>query len=178
MIRFSEIVAEIMQKKQTGLLSVVPANGPHHLKLFFSAGEIYYLLYGDVKNTDCVTACRKLEFSNCFFTNGVKVSANEKCTLPTPGIIDELRKYFDKTPAAAPVVTGSTDGREKLKVALVRQVGPIGEIVFSTVQDQWQVASSSPTKQELQKLADLLGQRIEDEQSRKDFFQEAKSIIS
>lgn len=175
MARFSDITAEIMQKKQTGLLSVVATNGKNHVKIFFSEGQIYYLLYGDLKNADCVAACETLEFSDCFFTNGVKVSANEKCTMETSRIIDELRRCFDK--GTARLSGASADMQGKLKVALVRQVGPIGEIVFQSILDQWQ-SSSSPTKQQVLQLVDLVAVRIEDEKSRKEFLNEAKSIIS
>ncbi len=174
MIRFSDMIADIIQKKHTGLLSLVATNGKYHVKIFFSEGEVYYLLYGDVKNADCIAACQTLEFSDCFFTSGVKVAASEKCTLATSRIIDELRKRFDKVPSRQSSVS---DIPEKLKVAMVRQIGPIGEMVFQAVVDQWQ-ASSPPTKQQVLQLVNLIGERIEDEKSRREFLDEAKSIIS
>lgn len=174
MALFSDISDDIIQKKQTGLFSVVTTNGKHHLKIFFSEGEIYYLLYGDLKDAECLAACKKLEFADCFFASGVKVNAQSKCTLPTTRIIDELRKCFAKGTSGRSNFSGI---QEKLKVALVRQVGPIGEIVFPSVLEQWQ-ASSPPTRQQVLELVDLIEKRIEDEKGRTDFVNEANTIIS
>jgi hypothetical protein len=174
MARFSDIITDIVQKKQTGLLTAVPVSGKHHLKIFFSGGEIYYLNYGDARDADCLAACQQLEWADCSFASGVKVAAAEKCPLPTGRIIVELRKCFDKAPA------GGSDFSvicEKLKVALVRQIGPIGNLVFTGVLDQWQ-ASSPPTREQVAGLVALLRGKIEDEKSREAFTNEANTIIS
>jgi hypothetical protein len=183
MATFADITAEITQKKQTGLLSVVAKNGKHHVKIFFAEGEIYYLTYGDLKDADCLGVCETLELSECFFTSGTKITTNGKCPVPTSTIIDHLKKCMAKggsSQAASNVAAGmqvSFPMRDKLKVAFIRQVGPVGEILFSRILEQWR-PSSPPTKQQLAALVGLMKDAIEDERSSKEFVSEANAIIS
>jgi hypothetical protein len=180
---FSEVTADIIQKKQTGLLSVIVKNGKHHLKIFFSDGEVYYVAYGDLKDAECMEACENFELSEFFFASGVRVTAKEKCCLSTSAIITQLRKCIDKS--EPPGIKSKNAGdpgnfsviRDKLKVAIIRQVGPVGEILFSSILDEWR-PSSPPTRQQLVELIDLMKERIEDEKSKKEFTNEANAIIS
>ncbi len=173
MLNFTELTAAIIRKKDTGLLTLVPKNRAGHVKIFFADGEIYHVSYGDLKNADCLAACEELEFSSCFFGNGVKVSTNEKCPLATGVIIERLTKCVDKS-------VGGENFRslkDKLKTAMVRQVGPIGAIIFANVVDAWK-PSSPPTRQELAGLVNMLEAKIMDEKGKKAFTQEANTIIS
>jgi hypothetical protein len=185
MATFANIAADIVQKKQTGLLSVVAKNGEHHVKIFFAEGEIYYITYGDLKDADCLGACETLELSECFFTSGTKIITNGKCPVPTSTIIEHLKKCMEKggapqtatTANAAADVPGFSPLRDKLKVAFIRQIGPVGDILFSRILEQWR-PSSPPTKQQLSALVGLMKDAIEDEGSRKEFVNEAGAIIS
>ncbi len=175
MLNFTELTAAIIRKRETGLLTLVPKNGAGHVKIFIAEGEIYHVSYGDLKNADCLAACEKLEFSDCFFGSGAKVSTNEKCPIATGVIIERLNKYMDKAGDGSEQNFRSL--KDRLKTAMVRQVGPIGAIIFSNVVDEWK-PSSPPTRQELAELVSMLEAKIMDEKGKKAFIQEAKAIIS
>lgn len=182
MTTFADIAAHIIQAKQTGMLSVIVKNGEHHVKIFFAQGEIYYLSYGDLKDADCLAACETLQLGKCIFTAGAKMTANAKCSTPTSAIVERLKKRADTgggqpAPERAESTYIFSLLEDELRVAFTRQVGPVGDIVFSTVLKQWRHASR-PTRRQLIELAGLLGDAIDDERSRKEFMREAGAIIS
>jgi hypothetical protein len=183
MATFADITNDIIQNKQTGLLSLVAKNGKYHVKIFFAKGEVYHVAYGDLKDAACLDACETLEWSECFFTGGAKITTNEHCSMPTSTIIEHLKKCTDKSGGLRSTEKdGGTQNlsvsviRNRLKVALVRQVGPVGEILFSRIVEQWR-PSSPPAKQQLIELVDRIKEIIEDDSSKKEFEKEAGTII-
>ncbi len=183
MATFTDITNEIIQNKQTGLLTLVAKNGKYHVKVFFAEGEVYRVAYGDLKDADCLNACETLEMSECFFTSGAKITTNEPCSAPTATIIEHLKKCMDKSGAPRVTATGAggkqdiTAIRDRLKVALMRQVGPVGDILFSRILEQWR-PSSPPTRQQLVELVGLMKESIEDDGNKKEFEKEAGAIIT
>ncbi|HTF99872.1 MAG TPA: hypothetical protein VK654_04695 [Nitrospirota bacterium] len=175
---FEEIAAGIVQQKQTGLLSIVAKNSAHHVKIFFNQGEIYHLLFGNLKDADCLNACQDAELMDYFYSDGIKVSSTGKFPIPSDIIIDFFKKCLSKKKPAGPGITKSAaEIRTQLETALTRQIGPIAKIIFSTIQKQWH-ASSSPTSQEFQSLIELIAEKIEDASSKKVFTEEARRIIA
>jgi hypothetical protein len=183
MATFADITNDIIQNKQTGLLSLVAKNGKYHVKVFFAEGEIYRVAYGELKDADCLDACETLELSECFFTSGAQITTNEKCSVPTSTIIEHLTKCLGKTGGLQSSGTGAGGTqnlsviRDRLKVALMRQVGPVGEILCSRIFEQWH-PSSPPTKQQLVELVGLMKESIEDDGNKKEFEKEAGTIIT
>jgi hypothetical protein len=183
MATFADLTNDIIRNKQSGLLSLVAKNGKHHVKVFFAEGEIYRLAYGDLKDTDCLAACETLEISESFFTSGAKMTTNEQCSLPTTTIIERLKKCTDRNRGTRSTETGGGGTqdlsviRDRLKVALMRQVGPVGEILFSRILEQWR-PSTPPTRPQLFELVDRMKESIEDDGNKKEFEKEAGAIIS
>ncbi len=183
MATFAIITNDIIQNKQTGLLSLVAKNGKYHVKVFFAEGEVYRVAYGDLKDADCLDACETLELSEFFFTSGAKITTNEKCSIPTSTIIEHLKNCMEKSGGLRSTNKGAGGTqdlaiiRDRLKVALTRQIGPVGEILFSRIFGQWR-PSSPPTKQQLVELVDLMKKSIEDDDNKKEFEKEAGMIIS
>ncbi len=185
MATLDSVVSDISQKKKTGMLSVMVKVTKQLFKIYFADGEIYHLFYGNRKNSDCFSDLEKIEFSDCFFFSGAKSNTSEKINIPTAEIIGRFKV------ANKPVVCKDVGGegavpegfqdfaaiRDKLKAALVRQIGPAGDIVFSKTVDKW-TASSPPTKQGLFELVNLLKEEIDDPKNRAEFVNEANSIIS
>jgi hypothetical protein len=67
--------------------------------------------------------------------------------------------------------------KEGLKVALIKQIGPIGgKIVEKIIQEKW-TPSSPPVKEDFIKLIDLLKDEIDDPLSRKEFLTDANKLI-
>lgn len=182
MATFADITNNIIQNKQTGLLSLVAKNGTYHVKIFFAEGEVYRVAYGDLKDADCLDACEMLEMSECFFTSGAKITANDQCSLPTSTIIERLKKSMDKNGGLQSTETGAAGTQnlsmmqDRLKKALMRQIGPVGEILLARILEQWR-PSSPPTRQQLVELVDLMKENIEDDSSKKEFENEAGTII-
>jgi hypothetical protein len=182
MATFADLTNSIIQNKQSGLLSLVAKNGKYHVKVFFAEGEVYRVAYGDLKDADCLDACETLEFSESFFTSGAKIAAHEHCSLPTATIIEHLKKCMDKNRGLRSTQAGGEAQdlavmQGRLKTALMRQVGPVGEILCSRIFEQWR-PSSPPTKPQLVELVDRMKESIEDDSNKKEFEKEAGAIIS
>jgi hypothetical protein len=182
MATFADLTNDIIRNKQSGLLSLVAKNGKYHVKVFFAEGEIYSLAYGDLKDTDCLAACETLEMSESFFTGGAKITTNERCSLPTSAIIERLEKCMNKKSGPRSTQTGGGAQdlsviQDRLKTALMRQVGPVGDILFSRILEQWR-PSSPPTRPQLVELVDRMKENIEDDRNKKEFEKEASTIIS
>ena len=95
-----------------------------------------------------------------------------------------LEKYWMPRPAAAPApapVAAAAwapeweEARERLLQALVRQIGPIGDIVFAQGWAAW-IASGPPSRSRLEKLVAALAREIDEGDARLQFQVEAKAI--
>ncbi len=184
MATLDSVVSDISQKKKTGMLSVMVKVSNQLFKIYFADGEIYHLFYGNRKNSDCFSDLDKIEFSDCFFFSGAKSNTSEKINIPTSEIIrrlkDSNKAVVCKDMGEGAVPEGFQDFaaiRDKLKAALIRQIGPVAEIVFPKVIGKW-TAASPPTKQNLLELTDLLKEEIDDPKNKSEFVTEANKIIS
>ncbi len=177
------VVSDINQKKKTGMLSIMVKVSKQLFKIYFEDGEIYQILYGNLKNSDCLSDLERLEFADCFFFSGAKSNTVEKLNIPTSEIIGHLRatgktvECKDLPANAAESLQASPGVQDKLKVALLRQIGPVAEIVFPKVIGKW-AAASPPTKQNLLELIELLKKEIDDPANSAEFVKEANKIIS
>ena len=85
--------------------------------------------------------------------------------------------------AAAPAAARPADVpslkpvREKLKKAVIQELGPIGDMIFERAWTAW-AASSPPSKQGLQRLIDTLATEIDDAPARQQFVGTARAIIA
>lgn len=194
-ITLSEVVADLNRNKKTGILSIaIRGDAKNLLKFFFKDGDVYHLTCSDQKDTDCLRQFETLDFLSCSFLPNAKYEASQSTNLPpTSEIIRILEKktapvevanFRIKTATASvpDIATTATSVdfvkiREALKVALTRQIGPVGGKVLTKIIDKkWSVPS--PTKVDLQKLLDLLKDEIEDKKNQDEFVKDAEQIIS
>ena len=75
------------------------------------------------------------------------------------------------------LVSELADAREALQRAVVRQIGPIGEMVFAQAWDDW-TASAPPSRAGLERLVSLLAHEIDEGEGRARFLSEATAIIA
>ena len=81
------------------------------------------------------------------------------------------------TPAPATWAPEWEDVRERLLKALLRQIGPIGEMVLEQAWAAW-IASGPPSQARLAKLVAALAREIDEGQARVQFQAETKAIIT
>jgi len=181
MTTLDSVVSDISQKKKTGMLSVMAKLSKQLLKIYFVDGDIHSMHFTDRKDQECLNGISIIEFSECFFLDGVKPSAGGRISLPTSEIIGRLkasnRSVVCKESAVPEAFQDFAAIRDKLKAAFIRQIGPVGNVVFPKAMDKWS-ASSSPTKQGLGELVNLLKEEIDDPKNRAEFVNEANNIIS
>jgi len=184
MATLDSVVSDISQKKKTGMLSVMAKLSRQLLKIYFVNGEIHSMHFTDRKDQECLNCLSIIEFSDCFFLDGVKPGTGGRISLPTSEIVERL-KAFNKSVVCKDMGEGAVpEGfqdlaaiRDNLKAALIRQIGPVGNVVFPKAIDKWS-ASSSPTKEGLGELIDLLKEEIDDPKNKAEFVKEANRIIS
>ncbi len=80
-------------------------------------------------------------------------------------------------PPAPPVLAGFAQIRERLKEALIRQIGPIGAVVFERAATTWS-AGGPPTRDSVRSLVVTLRAEIDDSASREEFSREVAKILS
>jgi hypothetical protein len=179
--KFTTIADDITHNKKTGLLSLVIEDSKNHLKVFFAEGQIYHIGYGDLKNSACLLASDKLSCIECFFTDQVKLTDHGELALSTAEVIERL-KASDKTEGSEKlkesgvIARNPADVLKKIQVAFIRQIGPIGEVLFSRIVEGWR-PPSSPTKQNYKALIELIKGQIENEKDRNEFVKEAGALI-
>jgi len=187
-IALSEIIVAIVKNRKTGLLSTAVTDSNNLFKMFFRDGTIYHISCGNLKGTECLKDIARIDFSECSFIPDIKLDLALEVVLPTPEVIAHLQAAAKTVESLSYVGSGQplgvldTEGfsvlRDKLTIALVRQLGPVGgKIVAKTVDQKWH-ASSPPTKKELYELIDILKNEIDNVDDRNDFTKEAYAIIS
>jgi hypothetical protein len=186
----ADVIAQVNQKKQTGQLSLTVKGGAGLFKIYFKDGEVYHMTCGNQTPSQCLESFDGSEFSECFFIPNIKVDIAQVVTPPTGHLIQffqdraitvELKQPMGGATAGQPAEPGTMDGfariQEELKMALIRQIGPVGAKVLSNiVAHKWRVTTQA--KEDLRNLVALLKEEIEDEENRKEFLSEAEKIIS
>jgi hypothetical protein len=178
---FDDTIDRIMQRKETGLLSLIISDQKQHFKIYFADGSICRMVYGVLRDAGCLMAVDRLQINDCFFAKGITLPATEVSSFSTTDIIQRL-KLADKTKVSSlsdKPINGAKDLSsvlEKLRMAFIRQVGPVGDIVFAQVLEKWN-PPASPTTQQLLELVGRISEKIE-EDNRKEFQQEAGNVIS
>ena len=82
------------------------------------------------------------------------------------------------TAARAPEIGGQMKAaRDRMKKALIQELGPIGEIVFERAWAAW-ATSAPPTRQGLARLAETLSAEIDEIAAREQFLSAARAIIA
>lgn len=184
----SEFIEEINRNRKSGLLSITVKGANTLLKLFFREGEVYHATCGNVRGSACLAQASGNDFAEYFFMPDIALNVLDENLPPLADII----RYFSDASSAAEVqlrpgtggasrgqsVSGPPTAQENLKLALIRQIGPVGAKVISRIVEQTWKASSPPTREELLQLIDLLKVEIENPDDRSVFVKEATAILS
>lgn len=188
-IALAKVVDDIYRNRKTGLLSVTVKGGNNLFKMFFKEGEVYHIGCGSFKDFECLANLDTFEFSEYSFIPGIKLDRKKENVPPTAEVIQHLdvtavtvaSQYLKGEDTHTPSHPAGMDGfapiRDRLKTALIRQIGPVGGKVLSKVVDSKWRASSTPTKEELIELVNLLRDEIDDTDNKNEFLKEAKTII-
>lgn len=201
----AEIVADIHRRKLTGLLSITVKEASQLFKIYFTDGEIYHIAYMQARNAECLDLIDNLDLCACGFLPKIRLSFSpqarqNKALSELPGTVEIIRyfemtvttlesNYFEGAEPPAREEGNNNAGvlsaerarqiQDGLMEALVRQIGPVGKRLATMVIDQkWQPEeASAPTRQDLVKLADLLGEEIDDPEYRTEFMEEAQNLL-
>ena len=180
----SEFITELNLGKKSGLLSVTIKGANTLLKIYFRQGDIYHLTYGNCRGASCLEQAAGADLAEYFFMPDVALNVQDS-DLPAVSSVIDLFKNQRAVGGVAHAPGGSAPaGRvgdaalEKLKMALVRQIGPAGAKVMSRIVDTRWHPSASPGKDDYFRLVDLLKNEIENAADQNEFVKEAKTILS
>lgn len=173
----ADIVKNLNDERQTGMLTVSLSNEKNLLKIYFKDGQIYHISFGIKKGIECLKELANKEPVSCNFIQQLTIDL--KSDVPSIENVLEILKSFNKY-----VVYGGADQnfdfskiKEGVKIALIRQIGPIGgKITEKYIQEKW-TPSTPPTKEDFLKLFDMLKDEIEDPVSRKEFLAEVNKLL-
>lgn len=186
----SDVIAELNRTKQSGQLSLSVKGGNSLFKIFFKDGKVYHITCGEKADADCLEIFDGSEFSEVFFLPNIRVDIPNVTVPPTEHLIQffrdrqltvEMKQPLAAGTGAASQAPAGANGfvriQEGLRVALIRQIGPVGgKVLLKVLQEKWNVAS--PTKEDLRALIDLLKAEIDDAENKNEFAKEAEKLIS
>lgn len=175
----ANIVANICENKNTGMLTITFASEKNLFKIYFKNGEIYHLSFGFKKGLECLNEINEREPISYNFIPDVTIDISSG-NLSTEKIVENLNKinkYISSEEGATIKSSDFEKVKEAIKTALIRQIGPIGgKILEKYIREKW-VPVNPPTKEDFLKLANLLMEEIEEPLSRKEFFNEINKIL-
>jgi hypothetical protein len=188
-ISLSEFIEDINSRKKSGLLSITVKGANTLLKMFFRQGEIYHLTYGDCRGSGCLEHAIGVELAEYFFMPDVSLNIQDPDLPPLSAIIELFRSQGTvmetahgqgamERPSTGGKIIDASSVQERLKMALVRQIGPAGAKVMSRIVGQKWHAPASPGREDYLRLVDLLKNEIENALDQNEFLKEAKAIIS
>jgi hypothetical protein len=176
----ADVLESLFEDKKTGILSITVSSEKNLYKFYFKNGQIYHLSSGFKKGKACLNDFLEKEPVSCSFVPQVSVDIISNDIPSTEEIIKKLKKMNRFVSFGDDASAESSDFikiKEGLKVALIKQIGPIGgKIVEKIIQEKW-TPSSPPVKEDFIKLIDLLKDEIDDPLSRKEFLTDANKLI-
>jgi hypothetical protein len=178
----SDLITDINRTRKTGLLSINIRGSSNLFKMFFKEGETYHIAFGNYKGSECLSNLDTLDFSEYSFISDIKLDL--KSDIPPTAQIVQLFKVIGKVVeekggggTVSPGVSLDVRIGEALKTALTRQIGPAGGKVFTrVVEGKWR-PSSTPTRDNLIELIELLKNEIDDADGKNEFVKEARKIV-
>ncbi|HHW20699.1 hypothetical protein [Thermodesulfovibrio thiophilus] len=175
----ADIIESLFENKSTGFLSIVLNSEKNLIKFYFKNGDIYHISFGFKKGAQCINELLSKEPQQCNFIPMITVDMTSDDIPSTEKIIEMLRdmnKFINITEAMSPSADFGKV-KEGLKIALIKQIGPIGgKLIEKTIQEKW-MPSSPPSKEDFLKLIDMLKDEIEDSSGRREFLIEANKLL-
>jgi hypothetical protein len=191
------VLQQLATERRTGQLAIVMKGADHHCRVFMREGAIYHIACGRQSHSECLDFIISGDISECFFIPNLKTSSTQTCPFTTDQIIGKLNAHGvlvdfkamsgavrDPSVSSVRGTTSSSAGnaldfqriQEGIKVALIRQIGPVGARIMARVMEQkWRVLS--PTKEDIADLIRILQFEIDDYESRTEFVIETKALL-
>jgi len=161
-----DIVDNLSKTKSTGLLTVNFSSDKNLLKIYLKDGAVYHISYGFKKGFECLNDIATRQPISYNFISNITIDISSS-NLPSTDQIVETFKHttdFEKI-------------KENIKIALIKQIGPIGKkITEKYIAEKW-VSSQPPSKEDFLRLADMLKEEIDDIKSKKEFIDEVNKIL-
>ncbi len=188
-VDLSEVLTDLWRKRKTGLFSLSVHDSNRLFKIFLKEGEVYRISFGNLRGPGCLPLFDELDFKSSFFLPSIELAGERENIPQTPDLISlfkitgkliDLKKYDHKVSSSSNNEPINNVNRvlDELQAALVEQVGPAGLKAFKRiVEEKWQ-SVSSPTKEDIQLLVNLLKDLIEDTKDRHIFVVAANRLLS
>ncbi len=165
--------------KKTGILNIILAFEKNLFKFYFKEGEIYHISYKIKKGMDSLRELFEKEIKMINFIPDVTIDIENKGLPNTKEIIEEVKKlnlYLSLEQSNfSPLEFKKI--KEKITLALIKQIGPIGnKVIDRVIKEKWN-ATIHNTKEDLIKLIGLLVEEIEDPEGKKEFQKELEQYI-
>ncbi len=175
-----DIVLKIYENKGTGLLSITFEGEKNLLKIYFKDGAVYHISFGVKKGMQSLNEAKDKEpvFYNFISNIVVEVTSND---IPSTDKIIGFFKELNKEIISSDSVTIKTSDfqkiKESIKIALIRQIGPIGDKITEKYMAEKWIPSTPISKEDFLNLANLLKDEIEDISGKKEFLSEVNKIL-
>ncbi|MDI6800707.1 MAG: hypothetical protein QMD01_01425 [Thermodesulfovibrionales bacterium] len=176
-----EILSPFCVEGKTGQFSIAVKNENHLVKFFLSNGEIHHIRYGNHQNEQCLSMLDDLHLSTYSFIDMASNGSIRPIEKSTPDILQYLRlikcndmKSFDESFGESSGIKNEII--DKLCIAFIRQIGPVGNMLFKKMKEQ-HIRSSPPTRMELEALIAGLSEKIDEQKYQTNFVKEARSIL-
>lgn len=178
--QLGDILENLFNEKKTGILNIAMISEKNLFKFYFKNGDIYHISYGLKKGMESLKELFQKELYKINFISDITIDIKSEDLPHTEEIIKKIKNsnlyiYFDNRESSANSQFRKI--KEKLTLALIKQIGPIGNrVIEKIIQEKWN-AQISPSKDDLYNLIELLKHEIEDQEGKNEFQREAKSFI-
>jgi hypothetical protein len=122
----SGILRQYLKKGENGVLSVKLQDEAHLFKVYIEDGEVIYITLGTSKNEECLKSLKNALPVEHFFLKGVKAPARAEGVL-TQSLLESLG--IEEITAKS-TATVKPDEVQRLEVAFVELIGPIGKLII------------------------------------------------
>ncbi|GAB6183286.1 hypothetical protein [Thermodesulfovibrio hydrogeniphilus] len=175
-----EIMTKIFNNKETGVLSLAFAEESNLFKFYFKDGEIYHVSFGLKKGNPCLKEIEKKEPTSYNFVSNITIDIKSNDLPTTEKIIEYIKNLNKQVSAEEPFSIKSLEFqkiKDSIKIALIRQIGPIGgKILEKYIVEKW-TPSNPLTKDDILRLVEMLKDEIEDPLSKREFLAEVNKLL-
>lgn len=179
-LHLADIIEKLHKEKKTGMLNIAMTSDKMLFKIYFKNGEIYHISYGFKKGMESLKSIFDKELSVGNFIPDVALDLISNDLPKTREIIEFLKNTNLRLSFCSNFVHSDNrlyKIRDKLKRALIAQIGPIGsKIVDNVIQDKLN-AKTLNAKSDILELVEILSEEIEDEEEKRNFQIELKEFI-
>jgi hypothetical protein len=141
-VEITDIIKQLMNSGQTGLLSVKIEDENFLLKVYLESGRVVYVSIGEQKGQACVEKIKNGKVVGHFFMAGAKPANSEPSSiaLALNDLIPQISRQIAASNTIAKIVSQSADGGtgsvgakvlSELEEAFIDIMGPIGVLILN-----------------------------------------------